>query len=331
MTVQSWRHELGGCLHSTLAHLLAAEGIDPDRALGASWSFRYRDGDVRAEEYYFPAADGASLIEAVAPRAGAVSQWFRPGPGDPAWGDIAAELAEGHLVAVAVDNFYLPFRPAYRDVHANHLLTITALDLHGGVAEILDPVPPAFSGPIGLVDLMAARGSPNPAVHDRDMFFTGRPIDNSWLSLRRVAEPLAWTHASVKESIAGDVAAYRQPSPSGEFWGLAGLEAFLRVAAHRLGDAIAAADELFVVAGTALAASAVHADWLRHAALDFDAPPLSEAARTVDRVAHHWSAIRILAALSRKETSVEYRLERRLDNMMLDYEHALNTLLWAAS
>ena len=331
MTIQSWRHELGGCLHSTLAHLLTAEGIDPNRTLGASWSFQYRDGDARAEDYYFPARGDESLVEAVAPRAGAVSRWFQPGSEGPAWNDIADELAENHLVAVAVDNFHLPFRPAYRDVHANHLLTVTSLDLHKGIVEILDPVPPAFRGPIKLADLAAARGSRNQAVHDRDMFFTDRPINNSWFSVRRVSEPLAWTHPSVREAVAADVAAYRQPSPSGAFRGLAGVKEFLRTATHRLGMGIGIADELFVVAGTALAASAVHADWLRRAALDFNAPALSEAARTVDRVAHHWSAIRILAALSRQDTTVRYRLEKRLDDMMLDYEHALGALLRAAS
>ena len=330
---RAWRHELAGCLHAGTATLMDSLGREPDHLLGAAWGFEYRSGDVRAEEYYWPCRAGQSLLAAVAPAAGISSHWHTPRDAADGWAEVRAELAAGHLVAVAVDNFELPFRPAYQDVHANHLVVVTGFDDEAGTVDVLDPVPPAFAGPLEQERLLAARDSGNPVRHDRDMFFTAVPIRNRWLSVSRAGEPMTWALESVRERIAANVRDWTEPAgpaagePDGPTWqGAAGLDTFLRDRGRALETGQDVVDELFVLAGTALAAAAVHADWLATAASAFARPDLAEAGRQVQSVAHHWSAVRILVALGRKDPTVAGRLAVRTQRLTGALDEALTTL-----
>src|SRR6185312_7338475 len=85
-------------------------------------------------------------------------------------------------VIVAVDNFYLPFRPAYQDIHAGHLIIVYGFDEESELVYVLDSMPPAFMGPIALADLKAARSSLNP-TDNRDDFFSNAPVANRWLEI----------------------------------------------------------------------------------------------------------------------------------------------------
>ncbi|HXM57053.1 MAG TPA: BtrH N-terminal domain-containing protein [Candidatus Dormibacteraeota bacterium] len=323
--VDAWRHELAGCLHACAGALLGFHGIQPLEALGAAWAFHYRPGDARPEEYYFPCRPGWSLLRSLAPYHPVDSTWHRPAGDAEGWEAVRAAVASGRPGAVAVDNFHLPFRPAYRDVHSNHLVLVYGFDDERRLAWVLDAVPPRFDGPIGLQQLARARGSPNAPAHARDMFFAGSEIARRWLDVE-VGPPDAaprLDRPTVARVLGENLRGFRAIAAGDAHEGLDGQDRFLRDAAGRLAGSTVAADELFVVAGAVLASTALHADWLALAARALELPALAELGRRVERIAHHWCAIRIMVALARSRQLAVERLDRRFSALRGDHEAAL--------
>lgn len=320
--VRPWRHDLAGCLHACAATLFAARGIDPLDALGAAWWFRYRPGDVRREEYYMPCREGASLLEAIAPYQAAISRWREPIDAEAGWAEVRDEIVQGRPVVVAVDNFHLPFRPAHRDVHSNHLLVVHGFDEGQGTARVLDAVPPRFDGDIPLEVLRQARGSINPAERERDLFFAASPIAHRWLEVT-IARSHVGPAEAVRRNLAGFAAAPDGPTQEG----LAGQARFLAsmIDRHETGEDVV--DELFVVAGAVLATTGLHARWLAQLADRLPAgADLRELARRVDRIAHHWTALRIAIATARGIPARAAGLRRRARALHADHEWLLGDL-----
>lgn len=322
--LRAWRHDLAGCLHACAATLLRHEGVQPLHALGAGWTFYYPPGDCRPEEYYFPCRPGISLLTSIAPYYPVRSTWHQTDDPDRGWAEVRERVAGGTPVAVAVDNFHLPFRPAYQDVHANHLIIVSGFDDEAGTVRVLDAVPPLFDGDITLDRLVAARNSGNESNHDRDMFFADAPIRNRWLevTVSPVRHP-ELDRAGVRRVVRRNLDGYGTPDDEDDYQGLSGLAHFLRDQETGLMRGRDIADELFVVAGAVLASTALHADWLSAAGRTLQLPVLLELGRSVDRIAHHWTAVRILAALSRKGEVSALRLRRRNDVLLGDLDLAL--------
>jgi len=322
--VPPWRHQLAGPLHGCAATLLGFHKAEPLEVLGTGWVFYYRRGDVRREEYYFPCRPGMSLLGSLAPHHPLSSRWHEPDDADQAWEEVRAQVAAGQPVAVAVDSFHLPFRPAYQDVHTNHLIIVYGFDDHDGTVWVLDAVPPHFDGVITAHQLAVARGSANPARHSRDMFFTDNPITWRWLEAEVAMDRLpSFDRGTIRHMLTENLNGSAAPPAYGAYEGLAGQTAFLNHMTEELADGGMIADELFVVAGAVLAATALNADWLRLAGHRFGLPVLCELGRQVDRVAHHWTAIRIMAALSRDGTITADRLHRRGRELRTDQERVL--------
>jgi hypothetical protein len=325
--VRAWRHELAGCLHACMATLLASHGVDPLEALGAGWGFYYRPGDVRREEYYFPCRPGVSLLESLAPHHPVRSRWRQPDDAAEGWIQVRERLRAGEPVAVAVDNFHLPFRPAYRDVHTNHMIMVHGFDDRQGTVQVLDAVPPSFEGAITVEQLTAARDSSNPVRHDRDMFFTDNPIANRWLEVEVAHEHLpSFDRAAVRGAIEANLAGFGAAVSPGAWEGHDGQAGFLNDVVERLAAGGEIADELFVLAGAVLAVSALHADWLVLVGRCFDLPAFVELGRRVERVAHHWTAIRIMAARSRWGQTTAAQLSRRCRTLSAEQELVLAEL-----
>lgn len=323
-----WRHDLTSCLHITMAVLLGQRGLDPLEVLGARWGFYYDPRDLRREEYYFPSPHD-SLLAGLAPYHPVSSRWHTPSDAESGWWQVRAAVADGRPVAVAVDNYELPFRPAYQDVHTNHLITVFGFDDERGEVLVTDPVPPRFTGSVPLGVLTAARDSGNPVAGARDMFFTGNPIGNRWLDIDVGPDMPAFDRDFVEHVVARNRAGFvHDGAPPRVHAGIAGEAGFL----SRIADTLAAgdpsaADEGFVVAGPTLAATGLHAEWLRRAGRLLGNARMLEAAAAVDRVAHHWTAFRILVATARADPPrAEESVRTRGRALVADHERALHLL-----
>ncbi|MDG6103026.1 BtrH N-terminal domain-containing protein [Dactylosporangium aurantiacum] len=301
--VELWTRDLGSCLHGTLATVLLHDGHDPVTVLGAPWEFRRRPGAWTTEEYYFH-AEPDSLAGRLALFHPFESTWHRSG-GDPRDGtgdgldELRDALAAGVLPIAAVDNYHLPFRPAFHDVHAAHLLVVYRItDTH---VYVSDAQPPAFQGPIPIADFLNSWGSANPA-DDADVFFSSSPSDRRWLHARMDGPPpqagLEWLAGVLRDN----VTRYRQPSPPGTQTGVEGLRQYLaELCALEPGSAAAgeALSELYVISWNIQAQAGLHAEFLRAQSLRWRIPELAEAAARVDAVAHGWTGVRMTGAHSR--------------------------------
>jgi Butirosin biosynthesis protein H, N-terminal len=298
--VRPWRHDLAGCLHATVASVLAQRGHDPLDVLGAGWRFCYQPGNFRREEYYFPCRPGTSLLENLAPYHPVTSAWHTPASAEEGWSQVKGELLAGRPV--------------------NHLAVVYGFDDEAGTVRILDAVPPAFDGDIGQDELAAARDSGNVAVHDRDMFFADQLIGNRWLGVETGGD--GWPQPGPEHLatvLRGNLAAFADG-------GLESMAGFLGGIEDRLAAGHEVADELFVGAGTTLASTALHADWLAAAAARLRRRRLAELGRRVERLAYHWTAVRILAALTRDGEVTVARLARRHRALLAAYREVLDEL-----
>ncbi|MET9480639.1 BtrH N-terminal domain-containing protein [Streptomyces sp. NPDC006638] len=324
--VTPWRHDLAGCLHACAGTLLAQGGHSPLDALGSGWHFQYREGGFRREEYYLPLAQDQSLFGALAPYHPVDSAWHLPLDADDGWRQVREAVLGGTPVAVAVDNYYLPFRPAHQDVHANHLIIVYGFDDERGTARVMDTVPPRFDGDISQSVLRAARGSGNRGEHERDMFFADQDISHRWLE-PRLGEPVPVPDRSaVTASLRANHRGFTTGDTGPYYSGLPGMAAFLTDVETRYSAAEPVADELFIVAGAALATTALHAEWLRTTGVRLSAPALTELGRDVERLAHHWTAVRIMSALTRGHEVPPDRLARRHRDLLLDHGRVLSAM-----
>jgi hypothetical protein len=326
--VTSWRHDLVGCLWTSAATMLAFHGVPVLETLGAAWGFRHLPGDLRREEYYYPTPPGVSLYQALAPYHPLRSVWHQPADAAQGWAQVRDAVLGGSPTVVAADNFYLPFRPAYSDVHTNHLVVVYGYDEAAGTVRVLDAVPPRFDGDIALAELTAARDSRNPRLHERDMFFTDRPIGNRWLEVEiQAGEFPPFDLPTVLATLRRNLDGFAAGAAAGtDFRGLAGQTAYLADIATRLTGGADIRDELFLVAGAVLANTALHAEWLALAGRRFAVHELVEAARAVDRIAHHWTAVRIMSALTTTGEVSPARLRRRFAALTGDQERVLARL-----
>ncbi len=180
--LERWYRDPLSCLHSCVAAVLRYHHLDPLEILGLAWEFTYLPGDVRREEFYYPCRYSGDLVKSMAPHHRLSSSWHRPGDAEDPLPWLVDLLAAHGPVIAAVDNFHLPFRPAYGDVHAAHLVVISGIDRRRGEVTILDATPPKFDGPIACADFLRAWSSANPA-DGRDVFFSDSGIDRRCLTI----------------------------------------------------------------------------------------------------------------------------------------------------
>lgn len=325
--IRPWRHEdVYSCLHSCLGTVLEHYGLDPVVVLGSNWDFYYLPGDFRREEYYYPCRF-PSLSRSLMPYHPVRAEWRHPTSGAAGWDEVKAAIGGGIPAIVAVDNYYLPFRPAYHDIHANHLVVVYGYDETAGTAQVIDPTPPYCFGPVDLDDLRQARWSGTPG-EGRDSFFADIPVAARWLevTVTGACPPLTWDW--VKGVVTANLERFADDGRPA-FSGLAGLRRYLDDLCRRAGGPgpEAALEEAYVVGWPLQAACALQAEFLGVAARELGRPELAEAGRRIDRLAHHWTALRVTGAHGQTEPEgVAPRLAHRAELLLHDLERALREL-----
>jgi hypothetical protein len=278
------------CLQVDVAAALTAAGWDPLQALGTGWRW-FPASAVEPVEYFHPRAE--SLREGMLLYHPAILEWRFPADPEAAHGQILEALSSGLRPIVAVDNFHLPFRPAHQDVHAAHLVVVEDWDPATDGYRVLDPMPPAFHGPLPRAVLERARGSANP---DRgtESFFAGAAPGLRWLRVATLGPQPALTWPWLSAALRANLDALLDPS------GAAGPGA-LGTLLDDLPDRVAANGpqplrDLYVEGWPAQAEAGLHAGLLARAARTLRRPCLAEAARAVELVAGGWTGVRVAAA-----------------------------------
>jgi hypothetical protein len=298
-----WYRDLISCLQATVGSLLAREGADPLAVLGAGWRFLHLPGDVRSEEFYYPCptdeSGAADLGAALAPHHGLSARWWQPADQDEVWREMRAMLADDRMVIAAVDNFHLPFRPAYGDVHAAHLVVVYGLDETRGVVHVSDAMPPAFRGAVPIEEFLRSWGSANP-TDSQDAFFSDSRIGRRCLDVRLDAPPAPLTPELLGGFLRTDADGFATVGPART--GLAGYDEFAAELLDRCraGDA-GALRELYPFGWGMQAQASLHGELLRRCGRQWDHPALAGAGRAVESVAHAWTGLRFTGAHGRED------------------------------
>ncbi len=321
--IRTWYRDPVSCLQACLAMVIEHAGHDPLEVLGLAWEFNHLPGDVKREEFYFPCRFPGDPAHSIAPYHELTSEWHAPA-GDDGLRYLAEMVGENRPVIAAVDNYFLPFRPAYHDVHAAHLVVVTGVD--AGKVSVADPTPPSFDAAIDARDFLNAWGSANSA-DDQDVFFSSSPIGRRCLMVTppEVVPPLdeARLHTALRDNIAGMRAA-----SAGTAWtGLDGLDRYLAYVTARAADKDAEALADVYPFGWAMQAQAyLHAELLRACAARWRRPVLGEAARRVAAVANAWTGLRVSAGHGGSDPTIADTVERHCRRLRRQYEQAVEAL-----
>jgi hypothetical protein len=293
-----WYRDLVSCLQATFGSLLLREGADPLSVLGAGWRFLHLPGDVRFEEFYYPcppdASGGVDLGAALAPHHALHARWWQPSDENDVWREMRETLADDRLVIAAVDNYHLPFRPAFGDVHAAHLVVVYGLDETRGVVHVSDAMPPAFRGAVPIEEFLRSWGSANP-TDVQDAFFSDSRIGRRCLEVRLDAAPAPLTPELLGGFLRVDVDAFTATTSARV--GLAGYDEFVveLIARCRAADADALR-ELYPFGWAMQAQASLHGELLRRCGREWADPALAGAGRAVEAVAHAWTGLRFTGA-----------------------------------
>lgn len=332
--MEFWFHELCSCLQDCFGTLLRHQGQNPMNALGASWWFYHDMEPVRGEEFYYP-APRPSLGENLMPFHQVRAEWREPADVESGWQDIRASILDGRPAIVAVDNFHMPIRPAFGDVHAAHLMVVWGFDDEAREVYLLESTPPQYTGPVGLEDFMRARASVNESrPHTRDYFFADSSIRGRWIDVTMGEFPVV-DREWVAQVVTANTRGFTAPGTGPGWAGLTGLESWLTRVCERaanVDEAGTALAELYTVGWAAQAATALHGDFLREVGNRFGCDALVYAGRSVDRLASQWTPLRILGAHgSAGGQSVAEQLWERSLRFVADHRNAVRQLESAAT
>jgi hypothetical protein len=326
--VDFWFHDLVSCLHDCLGTVLAYYGHDPILTLGANWEFYHSPNEVSREEFYHP-LPRPTLAESLMPFHPVTSAWHGSDDAHAAYQDLKNVVAAGKPAIVAEDNFYIPFRPAFGDVHAAHLLVMYGFDEETDEVYVLDSTPPNFKGAIKVQDFLTARSSKNPVVGERDFFFAGAAIDNRWLEIEVGAPFPELSRPWVTEVVAGNLRRFHAAGNGKVFSGAAGLARYLRSICERAAgpEGGRALDEMYTVSWVAQAAAGLHADFLMEVGRRLGWYELAEAGRHVDALANSWTGLRMLGSHGFSEgLDVIDQVAFRAEQLLIQQEQVLDRL-----
>ncbi|MEF2074667.1 BtrH N-terminal domain-containing protein [Consotaella aegiceratis] len=296
-----WFHESVSCLHDCIAMVLLHCGQEPIAVLGARWCFFHDRQKVSSEEFYYPSRNTEQLGQALAPFHALRARWRLAASSDELLEGVCHSLDDGRPALVVEDNFFMPNRPAFRDVHAAHLVLVTGYDRDNNTFRIMEPTPPLYHGAISREQLRAAVGSDNevrPGL--RDFFFAGSRIEFRWIDVEKFRAVPAIDTERLISILQRNLADLSTVSTTGQLIGISGLEAYLRDLVSNPGESDESAKlslaEIYTVGWAHQAQTALHAEFLKQSGMVLRSPFLLEAARRVDSIAAQWTAFRLFGA-----------------------------------
>lgn len=283
-----WYADPLSCLYSTFATVLLNRGIDPLTCLGRNCRFDLDVSDDPSEEFYRVARSPDGILADIAPDLGFSSTWQRAEDID-----ALAEARSAHgTVIAAVDNYHLPFRPAYHDVHAAHLVTV--LDSRQGAAGrefmVADAQPPAFVGWLAAEHLAAAVFSANPP-DAQDAFFSDTPIAGRYLTFVTETSVDLEGEDLVARAVRANVESWE--SDGAQLTGRPAIEALLKLLE---GASVAPLRSLYTLGWSPQAESYLHARYLERRAVRTQDFLLRDIARASRDVALAWTDMRLIGA-----------------------------------
>lgn len=315
-----WYADPLSCLQTTLGSILMEHGMRPVDVLGLACEFAFAPGDAMAEEFYRPAQSSRGVAADLCPYHDVESAWTSGTTADDLIG-----LVETHAsVIVAVDNYHLPFRPAYHDVHAAHLVVVPAWRrTAGGDLEfyVSDAQPPAFQGWLPAAHLMNAWTSGNPS-DDQDVFFSSREIAGRVLTTRVQPQPGELTTEQVLQAFQGNLDRWHadEAGPNDRVWtGRSGLRRFVERLQERSHDP-AELQPAYTFGWAMQAQAFLHGRFAQEFAFRSKRPQLSGIAVSADRVVAAWSNVRLLSAHAAGLADVPELVFRRGQELLHAYE-----------
>ncbi|WP_170565813.1 BtrH N-terminal domain-containing protein [Ruegeria atlantica] len=330
-----WFHESVSCLQDCMAMALKYYGEDPITILGARWSFFHDPAQVSQQEFYYPSPYG-DLGRDLAPFHNLSARWHSAPDANAMLVDVEKALLDGRPVMLVEDNYFMPNRPAWHDVHAAHLVLVTGYDMLNETYRIMEPTPPLYHGSISREQLLKAIGSENEIREEwRDYFFAGAELSFQWIDIHPPSSPPPLDIAFVKDVLVQNLRDFRDPDLSdATLKGLTGLRQYLEDVVLQARQSEQAAQqrlsEIYTIGWAHLAQTALHAEYLKKASHAFSSAELCEAARRVDSLAAKWTAFRLFGAHGAHGdigTSVAIsEIARRTPQFALDHELALDSI-----
>jgi len=173
------------------AERLAAEQAPRAAALllGLRWSFGLPSSSLEAIPEHGLPLNPVPILTALARRGDLRIARYK-GDGEVSLHD---HLATGRPAIVAVDAYFLPFRPAYRRVRSSRTVLARRAD---GAIHIQDLWGPPAEGTVSREVLDEARFSEVPLDVGREPLFAGNPVEGVWLTVEasplRFSDGAAW-------------------------------------------------------------------------------------------------------------------------------------------
>lgn len=336
--LQQWYRDPLSCLHTTVATVITAHGGDPLQVLGRRLGFVHLPGQVTSEEFYYPSTSPYGLLADLAPFHDVRSRWWQP-ESDDIIGQLHQALVDDELLIAAVDNFHLPYRPAFHDVHAAHLLVIDGIDEGRQTLSVSDAQPPAFRGHIELSPFLAAWGSSNPA-DDQDAFFSATEIEYRCLRVSVDDDLAPMTRDDLRLSVESNLAGLSgegrrtldlapdtaSASEEDALVGITGLSLYLDQLCVEAGEGKSEPlSDLYAMSWPLQAEAFLHGELLRWAAQEWQEPALAVLGRSSQSIASAWTNVRVLGAhlVDAPQEQMEHQLpqlRRRSSRLRHAYE-----------
>jgi hypothetical protein len=319
-TYPQWYEDPLSCLQTTLGSILMEHGLRPVDVLGLACEFAFAPDDVMCEEFYRPAQSSRGVASDLCPYHDVESTWTTGSDED----DLI-DLIEAHSsVIVAVDNYHLPFRPAFHDVHAAHLVVVPGWRrTANGAVEfyVSDAQPPGFQGWLSAEHLVSSWTSGNPS-DTQDVFFSSREIGGRVLTTKVRSQPDEFTTGQAAHALQGNLDRWATGAagPSDRVWtGRAGLRRFVERLQESCGDPTELRSAYTF--GWAMQAQAfLHGRWAQEFAHRSKQAHLLEVAASADRVVSAWSNVRLLSAHAAETAEITELMLRRGADLVHAYE-----------